>query len=163
MNIGRAAERSGISAKMIRYYEAVGLIQPASRTGSGYRDYNDQDVAILRFVQRARALGFSVKHIGDLLALWRSRSRSSADVKAIAAEHIAEIDRKIAELQSIKGSLSRLVEHCHGDARPECPILDDLASGLAAPGEADNPPPCHVKPGGSAARSGRVSVRPRGA
>ena len=143
MNIGRAAALSGISAKMIRYYESVRLLKPASRTPSGYRDYNEQDVAILKFVQRARTLGFSVKHIGNLLALWRRRSRSSADVKAIAAEHIAEIDRKVAELQSIKATLSKLVECCHGDERPECPILDDLSSGREAPGEAGPAPSCH--------------------
>ena len=131
MNIGRAAELSGISAKMIRYYESVGLLQAARRSGSGYRDYNDQDIAILKFVQRARALGFPVKDIGDLLALWQRRSRSSANVKSIAAHHIEDIDRRIAELQTIKATLSKLVACCHGDERPECPILDDLASGSA--------------------------------
>ena len=159
MNIGQAAELSGISAKMIRYYESVGLITPASRTHSGYRDYNDQDVSILRFVQRARTLGFSVRHIGDLLALWRRRSRSSADVKAIAAEHIAEIDRKVAELMSIRGTLSQLVECCHGDERPECPILDDLASGLAAPADAAPQPACHKA--ARVRRRGAPDIRPR--
>lgn len=133
MNIGKAAELSGISAKMIRYYEGVGLIRPAGRTAGGYRDYDDRDVAVLKFVQRARALGFSVKHIADLLALWQSRSRTSAEVKAIAADHIAEIDRKIKELQSMKATLSKLVACCHGDERPDCPILDDLASEHVAP------------------------------
>ena len=135
MNIGNAAELSGISAKMIRYYESVGLLKSARRTASGYRDYDDQDVAILKFVQRARALGFLVKDIGDLLALWQRRSRSSANVKSIAAHHIEDIDRRIAELQTIKATLSRLVDCCHGDERPECPILDDLASGSVAPAE----------------------------
>lgn len=129
MKIGRAAELSGISAKMIRYYESVGLLNSASRTASGYRDYSDRDVAILRFVQRARALGFLVKDIGDLLALWQRRARSSAEVKAIASHHIEDIDQKISELQSMKTTLSSLVECCHGDERPECPILDDLANG----------------------------------
>ena len=133
MKIGKAAELSGISAKMIRYYESVGLLKAARRIASGYRDYNDQDIAILKFVQRARALGFSVKDIGDLLALWQRRSRSSADVKSIASHHIQDIDCRIAELQTIKATLSKLVDCCHGDERPECPILDDLASGSVAP------------------------------
>jgi MerR family copper efflux transcriptional regulator len=133
LNIGKAAQLSGIAAKMIRYYESVGLVQPASRTASGYRDYSDQDIEILRFVQRARSLGFVVKDIGDLLALWRRDGRSSADVKAIATHHIEDIDRRIAELQSIKTTLSKLVCCCHGDERPECPILDDLANGHTAP------------------------------
>ena len=135
MNIGRAAELSGISAKMIRYYESVGLLKAARRSASGYRDYDDQDIAILKFVQRARALGFPVTDIGDLLALWQRRSRSSANGKAIAAHHIADIDRRIAELQTIKATLSTLVACCHGDERPECPILDDLAGGSVAPAE----------------------------
>lgn len=133
MNIGKAAQLSGIAAKMIRYYEAVGLVRPARRTAGGYRDYSDQDIDILRFVQRARALGFMVKDIGGLLALWRRDGRSSADVKAIATHHIADIDRRISELQSIKTTLSKLVCCCHGDGRPECPILDDLANGHTAP------------------------------
>jgi MerR family transcriptional regulator, copper efflux regulator len=135
VNIGRAAELSGISAKMIRYYETVGLLKSARRTASGYRDYNDQDIANLKFVQRARALGFSVKEIGDLLALWQRRSRASANVKAIASHHIEDIDRRIAELQTMKATLSKLVDCCHGDERPECPILDDLANGSGAPAE----------------------------
>ena len=151
MNISKAAESSGISAKMIRYYETVGLIRPVRRTANGYRDYGEQDVAILKFVQRSRALGFPVKDIADLLALWRHRSRSSAKVKAIASGHIGEIDRRIAELESIKATLSKLVECCHGDERPECPILDDLASGHAAPAEAK---PAHAC--GQARRVSRV-------
>ena len=143
MKIGRAAELSGISAKMIRYYEAVGLLNSASRTTSGYRDYSDQDVAILRFVQRARALGFLVKDIGDLLALWQRRARSSAEVKAIATHHIEDIDRKIQELQAIKATLSTLVECCHGDERPECPILDDLANGRVVPAKSRPAPLRH--------------------
>jgi MerR family copper efflux transcriptional regulator len=143
MNIGRAAELSGISAKMIRYYESVGLLKAARRAASGYRDYNDQDIAVLKFVQRSRAHGFSVKDIGDLLALWQRRSRSSAQVKSIAAHHIEDIDRRIAELQTIKATLSKLVDCCHGDERPECPILDDLASGAVAPIE---PAPLRARP-----------------
>jgi MerR family transcriptional regulator, copper efflux regulator len=135
VNIGMAAELSGISAKMIRYYESVGLLKAARRIASGYRDYSDQDIAILKFVQRARALGFPVKDIGDLLALWQRRSRSSASVKSIASHHIEDINRRIAELQTIKATLSKLVDCCHGDERPECPILDDLANGSVAPAE----------------------------
>jgi MerR family copper efflux transcriptional regulator len=140
LNIGRAAQLSGISAKMIRYYETVGLVKSAGRTASGYRDYNERDIEILRFVQRARALGFLVKDIAELLALWQRDARSSADVKAIATHHIEDIDRKIAELQSIKTTLSKLVCCCHGDERPDCPILEDLASGHATLLN-DAPPP----------------------
>lgn len=129
MNIGTAARRSGVSAKTIRYYEDIGLIPKAKRTESGYRDYDEQDVQILRFVHRARDLGFPVKDVAALLELWRDRSRGSAQVKALATSHIAAIDRKIAELKSIRRTLSDLVSRCHGDDRPDCPILDDLAAG----------------------------------
>jgi len=129
MNIGAAARRSSVPAKTIRYYEEIGLIPKASRTESGYRDYDEQDVQILRFVHRARDLGFPVKDVAALLELWRDRSRSSAQVKSLAASHIAAIDQKIEELKSIRRTLSDLVSRCHGDDRPDCPILDDLASG----------------------------------
>jgi len=127
MNIGEVAEKSGVSAKTIRYYEDVGLIPPARRTASGYRDYEDRDLATLRFVQRARSLGFSVKDVGALLALWHDSARASAEVKALAADHVSEIDRKLAELKSMRRTLVDLMERCHGDDRPDCPILDDLA------------------------------------
>ena len=127
MQIGNAAQMSGIPAKTIRYYEEVGLIQPAHRTESGYRTYDESDVATLRFIQRARGLGFSVKEVRLLLGLWADRARSSADVKGMALDHIGEIDRKIAELQSMRDTLVDLTERCHGDDRPDCPILDDLA------------------------------------
>jgi len=133
MNIGEASARSQISAKMIRYYESVGLLPQASRASNGYRDYSASDVEILRFVQRARTLGFSVKEIGDLLALWSDRSRASAEVKAIAARHIADIDRRVAELASMRATLATLVSCCAGDERPDCPILDDLAGGAQPP------------------------------
>lgn len=133
MNIGEAAARSQISAKMIRYYESVGLIKPAARTAAGYRDYAQSDVETLRFVQRARTLGFSVKEIGDLLALWSDRSRASAEVKAIARRHIDDIDRRVAEMQSMRATLATLVACCAGDERPDCPILDDLAGGAQPP------------------------------
>ncbi|NJO38740.1 MAG: Cu(I)-responsive transcriptional regulator [Rhizobiales bacterium] len=127
MNIGEAAERSGLPAKTIRYYEDIGLVVPRARKTNGYRDYDEQDLHRLRFVQRGRSLGFSVEECRDLLDLYRDRHRASADVKAVAEHRISDIRRKIAELQSMEQALSRLVEHCHGDARPDCPILDDLA------------------------------------
>ena len=127
MNIGEVAEKSGVPAKTIRYYEDVGLIPPARRTESGYRDYDDRDLATLRFVQRARSLGFSVKDVGALLALWHDNARASAEVKSLAANHVAEIDHKLSELRSMRRTLVDLMERCHGDDRPDCPILDDLA------------------------------------
>ena len=130
MNIGQAAKASGISAKMIRYYEAIGLIGSAERTAAGYRTYGASDVHTLRFIRRARDLGFSVEQMGDLLALWRDRSRASADVKAIALTHIEELDRKAQALQDMSRTLKHLAEHCHGDTRPDCPILDDMAGAL---------------------------------
>lgn len=127
MNIGEAAARSGVPAKTIRYYESIGLIQPAERSGGGYRIYDSRDLQTLGFINRARNLGFSVKQVGDLLQLWRDRDRSSADVKAVAREHMAQIDRRMAELQSMRDALLHLMERCHGDERPDCPILADLA------------------------------------
>jgi MerR family transcriptional regulator, copper efflux regulator len=133
MNIGQAAKASGVAAKMIRYYESTGLIPPAARTGSGYRHYADADVHTLRFIRRARNLGFSVPQIADLLALWRDRSRASAAVKEVALEHIAALEAKIAELEAMKQTLAHLAAHCHGDGRPDCPIIDDLAAATAPP------------------------------
>jgi len=127
MNIGQAAEASGVSAKMIRHYEATGLMAKARRTDSGYRIYDGNDVHTLRFVRRGRALGFSMKEIAQLLGLWRNRRRASGDVRRVAQQHIAELDQKIAELQAMRRTLHQLVQHCHGDRRPECPILDDLS------------------------------------
>ena len=127
MNIGQAAEASGVSAKMIRHYEAIGLMAKARRTDSGYRIYDGNDVHTLRFIRRGRALGFSMKEIEQLLGLWRNRRRASGDVRRVAQQHIAELDQKIAELQAMRRTLHQLVQHCHGDRRPECPILDDLA------------------------------------
>ena len=127
MQIGTVARESGVPAKTIRYYESVGLIDAAQRTASGYRTYDERDVQTLRFIQHARGLGFSVADVADLLALWRDRQRQSAQVKALAQRHMTEIDRKIAELQGMRDTLEHLVERCHGDDRPECPILADLA------------------------------------
>jgi len=127
-NIGQAAKASGISAKMIRHYEEVGLLPAASRTLSGYRTYNHQDVHMLRFIRHSRDLGFSIKQIADLLSLWRDKNRSSSKVKSLAAEHIEMLNKKIEELSAMKSELSRLVSCCHGDGRPDCPILDSLSS-----------------------------------
>jgi MerR family copper efflux transcriptional regulator len=127
MNIGRAAEESGVTPKTIRYYESIGLIQPAERRANNYRDYSAVDVETLRFIQRGRSLGFSMKEIADLLALWRDKRRASHQVKAVAERHIAGIDRRMEELAAMRRTLSHLMRLCHGDARPECPILDDLA------------------------------------
>jgi MerR family transcriptional regulator, copper efflux regulator len=127
MNIGEAARASGVTAKMIRYYESVGLLNPVGRTTSGYRVYGQQEVHALRFVRQARRLGFLVEDIRKLLALWHDRTRASAEVKSIALEHVAELDRRIAELTEMRDTLSHLARHCHGDERPDCPILDSLA------------------------------------
>jgi MerR family transcriptional regulator, copper efflux regulator len=126
-NIGQAAKASGISTKMIRHYEEVGLLPAASRTFSGYRTYNHQDVHMLRFIRHARDLGFSIKQIGDLLSLWRDKNRPSSKVKSLASEHIEMLNQKIQELNNMKAALMRLVSCCHGDERPDCPILDELA------------------------------------
>jgi MerR family transcriptional regulator, copper efflux regulator len=134
MNIGKAAAASGVSAKMIRYYESVGLIPAARRTDTAYRVYSDDDVHVLRFVRRARDLGFSVDAIRELLALWHDKSRASADVKRIALEHVNELEARIAALQDMAGTLRRLAGSCHGDDRPDCPILGGLGGGPARDG-----------------------------
>ncbi|MDA1024144.1 MAG: Cu(I)-responsive transcriptional regulator [Proteobacteria bacterium] len=127
MNIGDAATESGVPAKTIRYYESIGLIPPATRAENGYRHYTDFDIETLKFIQQSRRLGFSVKDVGDLLGLWQDKNRSSADVKKMALRHISEVENRIAELQSIRGTLLDLTKKCHGDHRPDCPILNDLA------------------------------------
>lgn len=129
MNIGQAAKASGVSAKMIRYYEHVNLIPAAKRTETGYRVYSHTDVHALQFIHRARSLGFSVEQMHELLALWQDRSRASADVKTLAMAHIANLDRKIEALRTMRETLQHLAEHCHGDHRPDCPILKDLSGG----------------------------------
>lgn len=133
MNIGEAARASGVSAKMIRYYEETGLIAPATRTSSGYRTYGDKDVQTLRFIRRARDLGFSVENIGELLALWRDRSRQSVDVKRLANEQVTGLRRRIREMEEMAATLETLAACCAGDDRPDCPILRDLETSDVVP------------------------------
>jgi MerR family transcriptional regulator, copper efflux regulator len=133
MNIGRAAAASGVSAKMIRHYEAIGLLRPAQRRQNDYRDYGERDIHELRFIGRARRLGFSIDEIGALLALWRDRGRPSREVRRIAEAHVSDLEARIAEMKAMAKTLGELVRACHGDDRPECPILDDLALDKSAP------------------------------
>jgi MerR family copper efflux transcriptional regulator len=126
-NIGEASALAGVSAKMIRHYESIGLIPQAARTFAGYRLYSDADVHRLQFIKRARTLGFSIKQIEALLSLWDDRSRASADVKRLAKAHAAELAQRIEEMQAMQRTLETLARRCHGDNRPDCPILDDLA------------------------------------
>lgn len=127
MNIGQAADASGVSAKMIRHYESIGLLAAAPRSDAGYRRYQARDVESLRFIRRARDLGFSLEAIGGLLDLWRDRGRASSEVKQMALTHVSALERKIEELQAMARTLHHLANACHGDERPDCPILDDLA------------------------------------
>jgi MerR family transcriptional regulator, copper efflux regulator len=127
MTIGEAAQRAAVPTKTIRYYESIGLVSAAARAANHYRGYSDADVAMLRFIGRARRLGFTIEDLKQLVALYRDRSRASADVKAIALHHIDRIDRKLKELRAMRSALAELADRCHGDERPECPILDDLA------------------------------------
>jgi MerR family transcriptional regulator, copper efflux regulator len=128
MDIGRASKASGVSVKMIRHYEAIGLLPKVARTFANYRVYSANDVHLLRFIRRARVLGFSMEDIRELLSLWQNRSRSSASVKKIAGRHVDELKRKIGELEAMVGTLEHLAKHCHGDHRPDCPILDELSA-----------------------------------
>ena len=132
MRIGEAAKRSGMAARTIRFYEEAGLIEPATRRESGYREFGADDVRRLRFIHRARNLGFGIDEVGRLLSLWSDRERASADVKRLALEHVARIEAKMAELRSMRDAILHLAERCHGDDRPECPILDELAGGADA-------------------------------
>ena len=156
MNIGEAAAASGVSAKMIRHYEGIGLVPAAVRTESGYRVYRDADVHALRFVRRARDLGFSLDQIQELLGLWRDKGRASAEVKRMAEEHVAALEAKAAALQAMSRALRHLAGACHGDHRPDCPILDDLSDAggdRGGPGERTARSP---SPGLAAAQLGRV-------
>lgn len=134
LNIGEAAARSGVSAKMVRHYESLGLLPPVPRTDAGYRQYGEREVHTLRFIRRARDLGFSMAEIGHLVKLWHNRRRASADVKRITETHIVDLDRRIAEMTAMRRSLELLAHSCHGDERPDCPILDDLALVVADAG-----------------------------
>ena len=127
LNIGEAAARSGVSAKMLRHYESLGLLGEVSRTDAGYRQYSEREVHILRFIRRGRDLGFSMAEITELLKLWQDRRRASSQVKKIAQAHIADLDRRLAEMQAMRQALLQLTQCCHGDERPDCPILDGLA------------------------------------
>lgn len=126
MNIGQAAKAAGVSAKMVRHYEGIGLLPKAGRTLSNYRVYGPNDVHVLRFIRRARTLGFSIADIGELLSLWRNKARPSATVKKIAGKHAGDLRRRIGEMQTMVDTIEHLAKHCHGDHRPECPILEDL-------------------------------------
>ncbi len=128
MNIGQAAIETGVSAKMIRYYESIDLIKQSARTGAGYRMYTEKDLHALRFIKRGRGLGFSLDQIRDLLSLWQNDQRASADVKNIALAHVAELNTRIAELTEMRDTLSHLALSCHGDDRPDCPILQSLGT-----------------------------------
>jgi MerR family copper efflux transcriptional regulator len=134
MNIGQASLKSGVSAKMIRHYEALGLVPGVARSEAGYRQYDETTVHTLRFIRRARDLGFDTREIAALLQLWRNKRRPSAEVKRIALKHVADLDQRIAALQSMQRTLGHLAHGCHGDQRPECPILDDLAGDTPEPG-----------------------------
>jgi MerR family transcriptional regulator, copper efflux regulator len=127
MNIGQAAKASGVTAKMIRNYESIGLLPAAARTDSGYRVYGEKELHVLRFIRRARKLGFSLERIADLLSLWRDDGRASGDVKRIALAHVTELDERIRELTEMRDTLASLADCCHGDDRPDCPILQTLA------------------------------------
>lgn len=138
LNIGQAAAASGVSAKMIRHYEDVGMLPAAKRTESGYRQYGDADVQTLRFIRHSRDLGFSLTEIAELLSLWQNRRRSSRQVRELAQAHIKELDEKLKELQAMKATLEHLVHCCHGDDRPDCPIIESLA---------DDAPPASLRHG----------------
>ena len=145
MNIGEAAKASGVSAKMIRHYEEVGLVPAATRSHSGYRQYGEGEVHTLRFIRRSRDLGFSIREISELLGLWQDRKRPSRLVKSLAAAHIQALEQKVEELQVMKATLEHLVHCCHGDDRPDCPILETLSR---------NEPPTPAPPAGKAGRAG---------
>lgn len=131
-NIGEAARRSGVSARMVRHYEGLGLLPAVARTDSGYRQYTEADIHTLRFIKRSRDLGFSMDEIAELVGLWQNRRRTSARVKRIAQKHLGELEQRIADMQGMQRTLSHLVQGCHGDARPDCPILEDLAGAPAS-------------------------------
>lgn len=143
MNIGEAARAAGVSAKMIRHYEQIGLVPTAARTGSGYRQYGDRDVSVLRFIRQARGLGFSIEQIAELLGLWSDRRRASREVKEVAIRHLTDLAEKMQQMAAMKAALERLVASCHGSEDPQCAILDDLAAdspAAPAPGSVGQQP-----------------------
>jgi Cu(I)-responsive transcriptional regulator len=150
MNIGEASKASGVSAKMIRHYESVGLFPEAHRTDSGYRQYSEKEVSTLRFIRQSRDLGFSIEQIRELLGLWQNRRRPSRQVKALAEAHLKELDEKLQELQTMKATLEHLVHCCSGDDRPDCPIIDNLSDAPPLPVS-----PAPARPKASALRRGR--------
>lgn len=139
-NIGEAAGRSGVSAKMVRHYESLGLLPSVNRTESGYRQYSDKEVHTLRFIKRSRDLGFSMVEIAELLKLWQNRRRSSAEVRRIASRHVSDLDQRIREMEEMRRTLQHLIHCCHGDHRPDCPILDEL-QGRSGGGNKRRPAP----------------------
>ncbi|VVE40522.1 MerR family transcriptional regulator [Pandoraea horticolens] len=145
MNIGQAAQASGVTAKMIRYYESIGLMPPSPRSEAGYRRYGEQDLHLLRFIRQSRRLGFGIDQIRQLLALWQDRGRSSAQVKALAQSHVDELNQRIGELVAMRDTLSHLAMHCHGDDRPDCPILEGIAA-AALPGDLGTKAECSASP-----------------
>ena len=147
MNIGEAAKASGVSAKMIRHYESVGLFPEAARTESGYRQYTTSEVSTLRFIRQSRDLGFSIEQIRELLGLWQNRKRPSRQVRALAQAHIQELEEKLTELQAMKATLEHLVDCCHGDDRPECPIIETLAQDSAVPASHGHGRTAGLRPG----------------
>lgn len=157
MNIGEAARAAGVSAKMVRHYEAIGLVSPAVRSEAGYRQYDERDVSVLRFIRQSRRLGFSMPQIADLLGLWSNRRRASRKVKAVAQRHLGELEERMRELAEMKTALERLVASCHGGDDPDCAILQELAAGSPAapdPGSVGLQPP--TRP---AARDGNRSPK----
>jgi Cu(I)-responsive transcriptional regulator len=158
MTIGEISKRSGVPAKTIRYYEEIGLVAPPARGTNQYRAYGEDDLAMLRFVGRARRLGFSIEDLKGLVALYRDPSRSSRDVKALALHHLERIEAKIAELKSLRGSLTRLVDQCCGDSRPNCPIIEELSEPVrrVRPRSANTSPPVHRRGRKSAGAQARA-------
>jgi MerR family copper efflux transcriptional regulator len=166
LDIGRCARATGVPAKTIRYYESIGLLPPPKRAENGYRLYGGTEIETLRFVRRARDLGFSLEEVAELLALWRDKDRTSADVKALALEHMRALDDRIAKLQAVRGTILALAERCHGDHRPDCPILADIAAGAdnprALPAKAGIRAP-HVMHASRRQACIRTTIRPRAA
>lgn len=160
MNIGEAAQAAGVTAKMIRHYEGLGLIAEASRTDAGYRQYTERDVAVLRFIRQSRSMGFSIKQIEQLLGMWADTNRQSREVKALAREHIAELDRRMAEMAQMKASLEQIADGCKGDERADCPILSRLSGDAAAHrAAAPQTKPGHARSRKTARTEGRPSER----